>query len=595
MRRTFYPSRILFPIVLALLAFAPAGSPAAGEYRFSSVERVVAVGDIHGALDEFVAVLQGTGLADEALRWTGGEAHLVSLGDLVDRGDYGRQVMDLLMRLQHEAAAAGGAVHVVLGNHEVMNLTGDLRYVSAGDYAQFGDDAPEGLPPGFIARRAAFAPDGEYGRWLLGLPVMVVIDDTLFVHGGLSARLGGLSLEEINASSRRDLRRFAEGWHALLAAGALGDADDFGVIRSRAATLADSGHDERLRALGANITAALEGLPFVPDGPLWYRGSARCHSYTESGVLDTVLAVLGARRVAIGHTPTQARRITSRTDGRVLRVDTGMNAAAYQGRPAALIIENGVARAWYADEGATEIDAEPNRVWNRPYGMSETEIEEFLRTADVVDMTALKGSEDGRRLVTLESGERRLSAVFYARDSAPRLPRGRWTRAAEQADRYVHEVAAYRLDRLLELYMVPVSVERTIGDESGALRLLIEDGFWEYERRKREIPYTGDCDLKAQYDMMGIFDVLILNPGPQLGLLRYDQEWRVWLMDQSSAFGTARDVDAMLRRAGIRPTPQMVDALARVSPEDAAFLSEYLHRRQVQALVDRAARLRARQ
>ncbi|MFU8820684.1 MAG: metallophosphoesterase [Gammaproteobacteria bacterium] len=79
---------------LALLALLLSGPAAAEAYRFSTGERVVAVGDIHGALDEFVAVLQGTGLIDEDLAWRGGATTLVSVGDLVDRGDYGRQVMD---------------------------------------------------------------------------------------------------------------------------------------------------------------------------------------------------------------------------------------------------------------------------------------------------------------------------------------------------------------------------------------------------------------------------------------------------------------------------------------------------------------------
>jgi hypothetical protein len=79
-------------------------------------------------------------------------------------------------------------VHLLLGNHEAMNLSGDLRYVSAGDYAQFGTEALPGLPEGFLERRAAFAPDGEYGRWLLGKPVAIVINDTLFVHAGLSPK-----------------------------------------------------------------------------------------------------------------------------------------------------------------------------------------------------------------------------------------------------------------------------------------------------------------------------------------------------------------------------------------------------------------------
>jgi hypothetical protein len=73
------------------------------------------------------------------------------------------------------------------------------------------------------------------------------------------------------------------------------------------------------------MTAALDGLPFQPDGPLWYRGSARCHPFAETQVTEEVLHSLDARRVVIGHTLTGERRITSRKEGRVLRIDTGMN------------------------------------------------------------------------------------------------------------------------------------------------------------------------------------------------------------------------------------------------------------------------------
>src|SRR5688572_22136123 len=95
--------------------------------RFEGVRRIVAFADVHGAYPELVSVLREAGVVDEALRWQAGETHLVSTGDLVDRGADSRKVLDLLMRLEGEASKAGGAVHVLLGNHEVMNLVGDLR------------------------------------------------------------------------------------------------------------------------------------------------------------------------------------------------------------------------------------------------------------------------------------------------------------------------------------------------------------------------------------------------------------------------------------------------------------------------------------
>lgn len=576
--------------LLGLCLLLSAQPLAADVYRFSGVDRVVVVGDVHGAHDELVALLQGTGLVDAELRWSGGDAHLVSLGDLLDRGDYGKQVMDLLMRLRAEAAAAGGAVHIVHGNHEAMNLAGDLRYVSRGDYAQFGTEQAGDLPAGFFERRQALAPDGEYGAWLLQLPVAVVVNDTLFVHGGVSPLLEGLSLETLNERARGDIRRFAEGWHTLLEAGVVSDSDGFRTIIERAAALDEQAAPET-RAASAAIASAVEGLPFIPDGPLWYRGNSLCHAYLETEPTDRVLQQLGAARVAVGHTPTRGRRITSRLDGRVLRVDTGMNVAAYKGRPSALVLEDGVARAWYAGEGEAEVEIAPHREWDRPHGMSDAEIEAFLRTAEV---SAIEESGDkGVQRVVLEQNGRRLEAVFNTVDTAPGLESRRWRRAGERAERFGYEIAAYQVDRLLELGIVPVTVERRIGEARGSLRLWIPSSFSEQQRQAEQIPFTGQCDLAGQYQLMSAFDVLILNADHELATLRYDEDWHLWLTDQSRAFGLASDVPAMLRNSELTLTPQLVDALAAITAESVAPLSAYLHPRQLESLVTRAKQLQA--
>lgn len=152
---------------------------------------------------------------------------------------------------------------------------------------------------------------------MLGLPAALVVNDTLFVHGGVSTMLEVMSLEQINTAAMRDVRRVAEGWHALL----------------------DAGRDAGLQTLGREMTKALQGLPFNPDGVTWYRGNSICHAYAEGGTLRNVLARVGASRVVVGHTVTDPKKITSRVDGLVYHIDTGMNHAVYGGTPGALIIE----------------------------------------------------------------------------------------------------------------------------------------------------------------------------------------------------------------------------------------------------------------
>src|SRR5580765_7638710 len=108
-------------LVLVVMAAGSGRAPlAAPSCQLTGVDRVVAVGDVHGAYDRYVEILRTTGLLDDRLRWTGGRTHLVQLGDVVDRGPDSLKALDLLERLEKDASRAGGAVHALLGNHEVM-------------------------------------------------------------------------------------------------------------------------------------------------------------------------------------------------------------------------------------------------------------------------------------------------------------------------------------------------------------------------------------------------------------------------------------------------------------------------------------------
>lgn len=580
-------------LLLAAVLLASSPVMAAEPWRIEGVERLFAVGDVHGADAELRGVLEEVGLIDAEAHWTGGRAHLVSLGDLLDRGDDGRQVMDLLMRLQEEAAAAGGAVHVLIGNHEAMNLVGDLRYVSEGDYAEFGAGAREGFPAGFFERRAALAPDGPYGRWLMSLPFALVINDTLFVHGGLSARVEGLSLAEINTSARDDLRTVTTAWHALREAGVITDATTYHQLRDRAPAMADAGVEIPGVGPARALADALQGLPFHPDGVAWYRGNAQCHAWAEAPVLRPILEDLGAQRVVIGHTVTESRRATSRLDGIVYRADAGMNHAAYRGRAVALEFRDGDVVAHYAGDGARAVEAEPVRRWNRPYGLDDAGIEGFLRTAEITQVEDLGEGVTRPRRVTLEQDDRVMRAIFKSLDTDPGLEsKRRWSRSDDRADRHVYDLVAYRLDRLLGLNMVPVAVERVVEGEAGTLQYWLEDSFTEGKRQNEQIPLDTYCSIAAQFNLMNVFDLLIFNVDRNLGNVLYDDRHQVWLIDHSRAFGTERGIPRMLEDASVEVTAELDAMLQQVTEERLEPLRPYLNRRQIDALVSRAQALR---
>jgi hypothetical protein len=372
---------------LKLLRLALAASVVAAAAVVSAGDRIVAVGDIHGNYDGFVSILQRAGLVDEDIRWVGGETTLVQTGDIFDRGVEVRKILDLLMRLEGEAAEAGGQVLALIGNHEGMNLTGFYRDVNPEVYASFVDDGSEKLrkaaykdfkkywrakaaamgaappifsdeikgqwmeafPPGWLEHNQALGSTGVYGKWLRKRPVAVVIDDVLFIHGGVGPDLAGLTVAEINAQVAEEIATFDRLRELMI---------------SRRLVPSTAGLSSMINAYKEQDPpdpeyAALAGadawLIRSPGGPLWFRGAARWDEESETERMVGLLAGVGAKKMVGGHTVQHEGRIETRFDGRVFLIDTGMLSSVYEGgQPSALIIENGRFKAVYTD-GSEEI------------------------------------------------------------------------------------------------------------------------------------------------------------------------------------------------------------------------------------------------
>jgi hypothetical protein len=325
------------PLFLCLLALWPvvaAAQPVADVCNLRTSERVVAVGDIHGAYDTFVGILQASGLTDERGRWRGGRAVLVQTGDILDRGADSRRALDLLRRLERDAARAGGRVHVLLGNHELMRMIGDWRYVSPGEIEAFrtGQSAElrdrvfmvveenvakqaaaekrphderafrerfmKEVPLGYLEVQNAFGPAGDYGKWLRERPAVIKINDVLYVHGGISPQTAPLGCAGINAAIRKDVE------------------------------VANPTPEQIMAMLGSSET-----------GPLWYRGLAEEPEETFAPTVTSILEQMQARMVVIGHTVSESFRIRPRFAGRVMQIDTGMLGGTFYPGGAASAIE----------------------------------------------------------------------------------------------------------------------------------------------------------------------------------------------------------------------------------------------------------------
>ncbi len=618
-------ARVHAPIFSSLLLCLLAGPvPAAPQWQYPAAPRIVAVGDVHGAYDELVRTLQAAGVLDASLHWSGGNTQLVSLGDLLDRGADSRRVMNLLMRLEGEAAQAGGGVHVVLGNHETMNLAGELDYVSPGEFAAFIEDETAEMreqafstyfargasrfasenearaefnkfPSGYFAHRQAFSADGEYGRWLLEQPVVLVIGDTAFAHGGLPGVVAQQGGAAVNAQAQSDLTGYVESSNRLIDAGLLSY---------------DTSYDDRVRKLEQivdetpvraapnaddinRLRAAYNSFVMNVNGPLWYRGQALCLPLSEYDVLNASLDALGAKRVVVGHTTTDDRVVNSRFDGRYIMTDTGMLREHYGGRGAAVIIEGDRVGVVYSDGSRGEPEPMIRKVGNRPGNLSDDDIERMLRAGEIVNIEEIGTGVTRPKRVTLRDGDIEIDAAFTYVETPIRGNTRDRDRLINISDRWQYNVAAYKIDRILGLELVPVTVERTIDGTPGSLSFWVQNAISLRDKNNNNVSASGWCPLDPQHDLMLVFDALIFNADrTQENILYTQDDWMLRLIDHTRAFRTTRGLPKDLKNVELRITPEYAKQLEALNSEDlSAALRTLLDKTQIRAILARRDKL----
>jgi hypothetical protein len=586
-----------------LLCFClPLSSALADEWHFAGVKRIVAVSDIHGAYDALVTTLQKSGVIDDSIAWSGAETHLVLTGDLVDRGPDSRRVMDLIMRLEREAIRAGGRVHQLLGNHEVMNLIGDLRYVSIPEYAAFIDDESaeereqlyqrfrrspaadddelteraefdKQAPPGFLGHRRAFRHDGHYGKWLLQKPLMIVINDTAFVHGGMPPYVADHGLTGVNNALKMDLLNFVTALATLVDAGILSPIDRFRDQPAKLAAIIEAGQINDTLMTSAQAVVDLRNSPLHgPDGPLWYRGSSTCNSLIEADGLNTALSKIGATRVAIGHTTTITRSVQQRMNGSVIEINTGMLKSSYQGSGSALIIEDD-ALSVVNENGETDLSpiVPPRRVGYISGQIDDEALASILTNGTIIDS---KTDAATWKLVRVEAGDQTVLAYFNA------LPREKG---------FVPELAAYRLDRMLGLDMVPVTVRREIAGQQGTLQFVPAATLSERERVADGKGDVAPCSLERQRRAMYVYDALIHNPArTPLSMLYSPDNWQLMLVNHENSFSIKNDRPTYLKNIELTIGDQWRTALLEMDDEKLrTSLVDVLDKRRLAALANR--------
>jgi len=300
---------LLIVLVFSLIYCArrePGVAPVAGPLdlptRYLPAQRIVAIGDLHGDLAATRTALRLAGAIDDHDRWVGGTMAIVQTGDQLDRGDDELEILDLLDALTVQAQAAGGAMHVLNGNHELMNVKQDLRYVTLGGFLDFLPTPvadPETVDPQVVVqavheRLKACRPGHPFAKRLLDRNVITIVGDTVFVHGGVLPHVVDYGIERLNQETRAWIRKD--------------------------------------RQYPPDILLAT-------DGPVWSRHYSDDPGVEDCRLLEDVLDDLGARRMVVGHTVSH-EGISPACGEMVWRIDVGL-ARHYGGTPAVLEVQNG--------------------------------------------------------------------------------------------------------------------------------------------------------------------------------------------------------------------------------------------------------------
>lgn len=265
----------------------------AGPAEFDMTEKILAISDIEGNFGGFASILRSSGVIDSSYNWSFGKGHLVLLGDFFDRGKFVTECLWLIYKLEAEAETAGGKVHFILGNHEVMVMRNDLRYVHE-KYKKIAELSGTSYD-------LWFSPDTELGSWLRKKNCIAKIGSTVFVHGGISPELlaTGFSAEEINDKLRE---------------------------------LIDKPY--------SNESQVIDSLIMRGNGPLWYRGIAKREVTGDE--IDRMLKHYSADRITIGHSIFD--NMSELYGGRVIAIDIDHAENFADGKMYALMIEGNVFR-----------------------------------------------------------------------------------------------------------------------------------------------------------------------------------------------------------------------------------------------------------
>jgi hypothetical protein len=266
-------------------------------WSFGRPKNILVIGDLHGDFNALRVILETAGVINKKGKWTGNNTHLILMGDLNDRGNQSRQIMDFIVNLE---SLIPGQVHALLGNHELMVLEGNLEYTSESDLKDFKEF--DSYNPGIVE---AFRTIKPYSEWLSRRNSILQMGNYLFVHASVGNWILQFSPGHVNST----VRAWVQHWQGR------------------------SGPPDFLTRWAVNQKQ---------DNPLWPRPVLSPNELLDT-ILERVRMKYGAEVIVVGHTitPSGCIEVHTRPCGmQIVQTDTGISSAV-MGNLSALRVVDG--------------------------------------------------------------------------------------------------------------------------------------------------------------------------------------------------------------------------------------------------------------
>ncbi len=498
-------------------------------------------------------------IINEKGEWQTSNTELVLLGDLTSSKEpQTARLIEKIKLLQATAMQNNNALTIVLSDEDIDYILKNAHLIDKENAIDFS--------------------------WLTKQDFIVTRLGQVFTNGGLSFRVQDKNIKQINQQLKQELSAYIKGWNSLIAV----NSEIANVEYKERFSATEKLKDSKEKALFLNEKMAKIQSKFWPHR---YTGNSFCHPVIEEKNVTPLLERLSLKRIWSASSEFEKNGIKQRFNNKQIFIDVANQLAENKNILWGAKINND--NTYQLLAGEKTLTTKPShlsqRFYNYPYQLTADDVKRDLVDAKIVRKKQTKEGRTKPTKLYLNKEGRDLKGIFK---SVHQVRRNKQRGVPRTGDSYQFELAAYHLSEMLGLGVVPVTVERTIDNRRGAVQMWVEGLTSGIAMSDGKTSYSGMCELLAQEHFINSFDYLVKNfDRNQSNIMFTTNDWQIWFIDHTRAFGLGTSVPPLMRGIKIIPTQAFKERLRALKRSDLDSLKKWLRDSQIEGIWARRNRM----